>query len=262
MTRKRKHRQQGPQRQQVRLKGHCSDGRHSFRKAETATQADRCAISESPFSCCGFLLTVMRYANHNAYVGFKRIVHDAQHPGDDAPAVPHADTWFPSEASADLPTATSSLSVPVSNDEDAEEDEEDEVAITSAPTSLTCPLTRLPFTDPVTSVKCPHTFEKSAILDMIQASNVRLGGEKRRRGQAQGPDSGQRAVQCPVCEQMLTTQDLRPDPLLLRRIRRHIEREGEGDGDDEDERKDSVKATQVDSSSLMALDDLEKEEEG
>jgi len=60
--------------------------------------------------------------------------------------------------------------------------------------SIKCPLTLLPMKDPVTSQKCPHSFEKEAILSMINASEVRVGGTGRA-----GTQGGQKAMQCPVC---------------------------------------------------------------
>lgn len=79
---------------------------------------------------------------------------------------------------------------------------------------MKCPLTLLPFRDPVTSTKCPHSFEREAIHDMIGRSNFTIP-----------PPPGQggrrvRAVKCPVCSIPLTTNDLRSDPVLLRKVRR------------------------------------------
>ena len=187
-----------------------------------------------------------RYARHNNYVGFKRIVHDAQNPGDEAPPVPAAETWFPkpsqpTSTSTPAPSSSSSTQArplpqratssatlrasPGSNDDD-------DLAITADKTSLTCPLTLLPFTDPVRSTKCPHSFEKSAILEMISHSTARLGGDTRRGRAGAG---GEKAVQCPVCEQMLTAQHLVSDPVLLRKVRRLQELHAEREDEDEDE---------------------------
>ncbi|KAI9782879.1 MAG: hypothetical protein M1816_001660 [Peltula sp. TS41687] len=152
-----------------------------------------------------------KYATHNTYVGFKRIVHDALHPGDDAPPVPHSDTWFPESPRASGSGQTGTRNA--GNHQQADADlSDDDIAIAHEKTSLKCPITLLPFRDPVTSKKCPHSFEKEAILSMISQSGARVGGM--RRGE------GERAVKCPVCEKMLTKDDLYSDHLLMRRVKR------------------------------------------
>ena len=73
------------------------------------------------------------------------------------------------------------------------EDDDEDIAVASERISIKCPITLLPMKDPVTSQKCPHSFEKEAILGMIDASDVRVGGSGRR-------GDGQKAMRCPVCE--------------------------------------------------------------
>ena len=126
-----------------------------------------------------------RYAQHNSYIGFRRVVHDAQNPGEDAPPLPHASTWF-TESGSPAPGITSRDQRAGAG---AEEDSDDDIAIARERISTKCPLTLQEFKDPVTSEKCPHTFEKSAILDMIRQSTNRLGV---------GPRAGEKAVHCPV----------------------------------------------------------------
>ncbi|KAI9878598.1 MAG: hypothetical protein M1830_000458 [Pleopsidium flavum] len=155
-----------------------------------------------------------RYATNNDYIGFKRIIHDALHPGDDAPPLPNASTWFPSSSPSLPSTRTRGAHVNNPNASD-DNDEDDDLAIASERISIKCPLTLLPYKDPVSSTKCPHNFEKAAILDMIARSAARVGGSNRR-----GVDDGEKAVQCPVCEVMLTTSDLTPNPVLLRKVKR------------------------------------------
>jgi SUMO ligase MMS21 Smc5/6 complex component len=74
------------------------------------------------------------------------------------------------------------------------DNDDDDIEIEGEHISLKCPLTLLPFTDPVTSKKCPHSFERNAILPMIQNSEARIGGVRR--------GDGERAVKCPICEQV------------------------------------------------------------
>lgn len=72
---------------------------------------------------------------------------------------------------------------------DAIEDDDD-LAVASERVSIKCPLTLLPMKEPVTSQKCPHSFEKGVILDMINRSDITLEGSGRR---------GVKALKCPVC---------------------------------------------------------------
>jgi len=197
-------------------------------------------------SCC-------RYSTNNAYIGFKRMVHDAQYPGDDIPPLPHPSTWFshledPKASSTSRDTTTSSHRSSPARRTRARNNRnrsaspaaaaagggsDDDIAIARERISLRCPLTLQPFKDPVTSTKCPHSFERQAIEDMISRSQHTVpvrdpsGGNKPRRV---------RAVECPVCSVMLTLHDLRSDPVLLRRVRRaEAARRREEDEDDDDE---------------------------
>lgn len=131
------------------------------------------------------------YAQNNDYVGFKKLVYDAQFPGDDAPPMPHASTWFsdhtPDSSNPDVrgAQATAGSQAPGNDDDD--------VAVASERISIKCPITLLPMKDPVTSTKCPHNFEREAILSMINASDIRVDGSG---GRGAG---GKKAMQCPVC---------------------------------------------------------------
>ncbi|KAI9864180.1 MAG: mRNA cap guanine-N7 methyltransferase [Vezdaea acicularis] len=180
-----------------------------------------------------------RYATTNTYTGFKRTIHDAQHPGENAPPVPHASTWFPpspshSPSAAIDPGRTTRHATTATLPADPHEHSSDsDLAISTVRTSLKCPLTLLPFVNPVTSVLCPHSFERSAIVGMISQSAARVGGNGRR-------GEGERAVKCPCCDQMLRMADLRSDPVLLRRVRRMQERREEEADEGEGEVENSV----------------------
>ncbi|KAL4887014.1 zinc-finger of the MIZ type in Nse subunit-domain-containing protein [Aspergillus karnatakaensis] len=169
-----------------------------------------------------------RYSTNNDYIGFYRIIHEAQHPGDDPPPLPHASTWF---VHLEDPATTTSRSQTTSSTRCTRQqppsgsaagpDDDDEIAIERERISLKCPLTLLPYRDPVTSTKCPHSFERDAITDMINQSSLTVpvpgqsgsGAGATRRNRV-------RAVKCPVCSEVLTTNDLREDPALLRRVKR------------------------------------------
>ena len=118
-----------------------------------------------------------RYAQHNDYIGFKKMVHDARHPGENPPPVPHHSTWFPNVGGSFESAATL---------EGAQESDEEDFHVASERISIKCPLTLRPMKDPVSSKNCVHSFERAAILEMIGVSDLRAGGQK--------------AMKCPVCE--------------------------------------------------------------
>ncbi|PYI14217.1 hypothetical protein BO99DRAFT_406859 [Aspergillus violaceofuscus CBS 115571] len=189
----------------------------------------------------GLSLT-QKYSTNNAYIGFYRIIHEAKHPGDDIPPLPHASTWFahledvadkkPTTSATSRGAATSAVSGvsatsrhaenPSAEEGDDEDASDEDIAISRERISLKCPLTLLPFQDPVTSTKCPHSFEREAITAMIAQS--RTTAPDPRHASSSG-HAGRRArrvhcVKCPVCEVVLTEFDLRSDPVLLRRLKR------------------------------------------
>lgn len=113
-----------------------------------------------------------RYARHNEYRDFKRVIHDARY-GDDGPVLGHEDTWF-TEAGEPQMGVT-----------EARDDDEDDLIMDKATISTRCPITFQQFKEPWSSTKCPHTFEKNAILEMIR-SGSRFGS------------GTSRSVECPV----------------------------------------------------------------
>ena len=142
-------------------------------------------MARSPSPCS----RATSYAQNNDYIGFKKLVYDAQFPDDDAPPMPHSSTWF-SDQSTD--TATSGAVAVIGSQPAAGNDE---LTVASERISIKCPITLLPMKDPVTSTRCPHSFEREAILSMINASELRAEGSGRRGG-------GQKAMQCPICTEV------------------------------------------------------------
>ncbi|EKV16321.1 Chromosomal organization and DNA repair protein Mms21, putative [Penicillium digitatum] len=193
-----------------------------------------------------------RYASNNSYIGFYRMVHDSKFPGDDVPPLPHSSTWF------DHMDATNTRSGAAArtrnqNRRASPTGSDDDIAIERERISLKCPLTLTPYQDPVTSTKCPHSFEREAIMDMINRSPTTIAPPASRRGQRRV-----HVVKCPVCSIPLTADDLRPDPVLLRRVRRAQElqeREEEDDHLEGDGRKQKDRSTGIALDSDVESDD-------
>ncbi|KAJ5513366.1 hypothetical protein N7463_002918 [Penicillium fimorum] len=183
-----------------------------------------------------------RYASNNSYIGFYRMVHDAKFPGDDVPPLPHSSTWF--EHMEDTNTRSVGLARTRNQRRGVSPaDSDDDIAIERERISLKCPLTLTPYQDPVTSTKCPHSFEREAIMDMISHSQTTIAPPASRRGQRRV-----HVVKCPVCSTPLTADDLRPDAVLLRRVRRAQElqqREEEDDHLEGDGRKQKDRSTGI-----------------
>lgn len=160
-------------------------------------QADKDAFESLPLRT--------RYAEHNDYVGFKRLVHDAQNPTEDAAPLAHPSTWFAPVGGSPAPGITEGT-----KRGDAAEESDDDVAIARERISTKCPLTLKEFGEPVTSRKCPHTFEKEAILELVRGSSTTVGGGRARGGRG----GGERAVRCPVsgCTEVRPTACSRSHP--------------------------------------------------
>jgi hypothetical protein len=94
-----------------------------------------------------------RYAENNSYIGFKQVVNDAQHPGGDVP-LPHASTWFTERGEPAIGVTMVG----------GEGDEDDDLIMERGIISTKCPLTLQEFKDPVSSKKCPHSFEYVASI--------------------------------------------------------------------------------------------------
>jgi hypothetical protein len=149
--------------------------------------ADRVERQKNDYTSISY---VGRYARNGAYSNFKKMVHDARY-RDDRP-LPDPETWF-TETGSPAPGVTG-------HGED--HDGDDDIVMERATISVKCPLTFLPYKDPYTSLKCPHTFEKAAIMEMIRKSTLRAG--------AGSAANGEKAVKCPVtgCDQVRSESSL------------------------------------------------------
>lgn len=115
-----------------------------------------------------------------------------------------------------------------------------DVAIAGERISTKCPLTLLTFKNPLTSTRCPHSFEASAILDMIARSRDTATVATSQGGGRTGGGSGprRRCIRCPVCDVRITADDLKPDPVLARKVQRAVERAQEDDEEEEEEEEE------------------------
>lgn len=193
-------------------------------------------------------------------------MHEAKHSGDDIPPVPHASTWFshledPRASTRSSHDATASRSSRHQRPHSlSSASDSDDLAIERERISLKCPLTLLPFRDPVTSTKCPHSFEREAIEGMISQSSLNVAAAQSKSGRG---SRRIRAVKCPVCSEILTNNDLREDPVLLRRVRRAeaaLKRDREEDEEAELGLSSARKKNRNDGITLGS-DDIEAEQE-
>lgn len=200
-----------------------------------------------------------RYSQHNTYVGFYRMVHDAKNPGDDGLPIPHHSAWFANEEGANrcyVPPGSQARrnrqhrgSAKASEEEEEGcQDESSDVEIARERISIKCPITFLPFTDPLTSTKCPHSFDRPGIMEMLRRTQTSLPLTDAQTAELAGIPSKQKrerraaelrtpAIACPICSILLAESDLRPDPVLLRKVQRVQEaeaREMEGASSDTD----------------------------
>ncbi len=181
-----------------------------------------------------------RYSQNNTYVGFYRSVHDAKNPGEDGPPIPHHSLWFASEEDVNATYVAPGTTIQRSRrprgpsnegDEDGDISSSD-VEIAREKISIKCPITYLPFTDPLTSTKCPHSFDKPGITAMLHRTTTSLPltdaqtaelaaiTDARARNGREAQFARTPAVPCPVCSTLLAHSDLLPDPVLLRKVRR------------------------------------------
>ena len=189
-----------------------------------------------------------RYAHDDDYASFYKTLWDAQHPSESAPPLPAPALWFAREEN---PSTT--ISQPDAYQSAGQPAEDDDLAVAAERVSLKCPITLQHFRDPVTSDVCKHSFERTAILNMLKTSTEHepftatqqqeLSQLPRNERQRQENRIRLKRVRCPDsgCNKFVTESSLRSNPVLLRKVTREIEAqrrrdaESEEDEDDEDE---------------------------
>ncbi|KAL6875145.1 zinc-finger of the MIZ type in Nse subunit domain-containing protein [Trichoderma novae-zelandiae] len=162
-----------------------------------------------------------RYALNNDYAGFKKLWHEAA-AGEDGAPLPDASKWFSSNGEPDM-------TIPGRDGQNGGLDDDD-VAVSREVLSINCPLTLLPMKEPYRSRKCPHTFEKAAILDYLPL-----------REERQCPQTG--------CSQTFSRARFEHDFYLDEAMKRRVQRwqqaeQNERDMDDEDDEDDEDEANE------------------
>ena len=245
-----------------------------------------------------------RYSENNTYVGFYRMVHDAKQPPDPAgedengetragaAPLPHHSIWFANEEDVNPSHAASgpqSRGNPSQTQrgrsrnpgsgpglgldptqQDPNQSSESEMEIAGETISLRCPITLLPFVDPITSTKCPHSFSREAFDSLFASSADRVLTPEMHAEIAAQTTNAKRAARarelkrtapltlgCPVCNEKLERGDVQPDRVLRRRVERVQERErrereremmedddDDDDDDEEEEEEDRITKSQ------------------
>ncbi|KAI0836270.1 zinc-finger of the MIZ type in Nse subunit-domain-containing protein [Hypoxylon sp. FL0890] len=140
-----------------------------------------------------------KYGVNNDYIGFKRLWHDAVHGADGKP-LPDASKWFSQNRGED------------------HADDDDDLIVAEEHLDIHCPLSMVVMQDPYTSTVCKHTFEKDSIVQFLRTQPG---------GRARCPQTG--------CNKEVTIKNFRPDPVMLRRIKRRLAEERNDDDDDDDD---------------------------
>ena len=120
-----------------------------------------------------------RYSQNQTFSDFYKVRFDAQNHGENPPPLPHHSIWFAAEEGRqpqrNTQRGTQRSNTVDNNDDEQEEDsamadvedEDTELQMVSENVSCKCPLTLVWFKEPMTSTKCPHSFEREAIEGLI-----------------------------------------------------------------------------------------------
>ena len=192
-----------------------------------------------------------RYASNETYEIFYKLKFDAQNPGETQAPVPHRDLWFAAEEGR-----TSQRNTQQDDQNDQEMDDDSEIEIGQEKVSCKCPLTLQYFVEPVTSTKCRHSFEKKAILELLENSPDRVplsteqqaaintrfprGGSKRTEAEEEALFANTHIARCPErgCHVILQETDFKANVVLQRKAERvkkaeRLALQAEADGSDD-----------------------------
>lgn len=115
-------------------------------------------------------------------------------------------------------------------------DSESDVEISRETVRLICPITLLPYRNPVTSANCNHSYEQDAILDMLRTSSDHVPFSSQQLAEINQPKRQQdrerkrrelaakqeKVVKCPECTVPMRKGDLKPNPALQRRVQKQL----------------------------------------
>lgn len=107
-----------------------------------------------------------RYALNNDYAAFKKLWHDSIF-GDEGVPLPDPSRWFDRDGN---PVAGQGGGAGANQQQ--EDDSDEDLVIEGEVHSFTCPLSLEPLSEPFTSRKCNHTFQKAAIVEWLGRSHV------------------------------------------------------------------------------------------
>lgn len=172
-----------------------------------------------------------RYGLNNDYINFKRLWHDAVHSVDKKP-LPDASRWFNDNGG-----------------EEAEEEDDEDLIVAGEKKDLRCPLSMVMMTEPFTSAKCNHTFEKAAIVEFLRGKPGRTA-----RCPLTGCDKVGAALLffsfriCTVLEllaadcplQQVSLDDFSLDQYMLRQIKRSQRQDEEDDDENMEEEEEDA----------------------
>ncbi|KAL2755633.1 hypothetical protein ACRALDRAFT_2053117 [Sodiomyces alcalophilus JCM 7366] len=154
-----------------------------------------------------------RYALNNDYAAFKKLWHDSIF-GDDGVPLPDPSRWFDGDGN---PVAGQGGGAGTKQQQD---DSDEDLVIEGEVQSFTCPLSLEPLSEPFTSRKCNHTFQKAAIVEWFGTA---------RHAAKTCPQTG--------CSQSISLNDFYEDEVILRRVqraRKRREREEAAEAEDDD----------------------------
>ena len=183
-----------------------------------------------------------KYSETNEYRGFYKTVHDAKNQGDDDVPVPHHTTWFAGEEGRRIEPTTGA-----SND-----DEDEEIAVGRVVIRTKCPVTLQTFRDPVTSKKCPHSFERNAFFELLKQTTKHLPFtpeqvqeldriRNRNERAKKEKENSIPAIDCPECGKLLAEDDVERDSVLQRKVQRmEAEKQREQEAEDDSEEDDDL----------------------
>ncbi|ROT36281.1 hypothetical protein SODALDRAFT_335365 [Sodiomyces alkalinus F11] len=169
-----------------------------------------------------------RYALNNDYAAFKKLWHDSTF-GDQGVPLPDPSRWFDGDGNPVVGPGRGAGGGGGGGANQQEDDSDEDLVIEGEVQSFTCPLSLEPLSEPFTSSKCNHTFQKAAIVEWFGTS---------RNMPKTCPQTG--------CSQSISLKDLYEDEIILRKIqrarkRREQEETAEGEeveSQDEDEDED------------------------